>query len=508
MFGELRHLLSAEADWTSWGAVRRLIDVMADAADPRFDAGALEYARTGAGRWPDRMRDIELSAQRYGEPAPHATLARAFEWERTGDHERQARWWDATEQITCLSTDAPVVLRERPEVVARLPALRALDVQTVWMDDALALMEAGCSGLEQVQLEAVELELGMGRLLGLPGVEGWRSVSLELLADDGTDDPPPPDLDGVMLALARSERLVALEQLSISGYHATTDLRRACAQWRAARPSALSLSLCGVSAGSLDALDETLGKGLVELSLGHVDYVASELRRLLSLKRPLPALRRLQLSGERSDAGTLKGIAGRPLVELSSTFADLSDPALCALLADEPLRLHMQDLALGAASITPQGIAALCAQPWPALRRLSLWHNALGDAGAAHLARPGVMDGLEQLALPNTQLSDEGLGHLVQGLPNVHTLHLRENKLTDAGVIALAASPAAARLRVLDLSDNPALTIASLRALLDPQRLPSLLSLSLYRTAAHGDPAARALAAEVVAQRPWVTVGV
>jgi hypothetical protein len=261
--------------------------------------------------------------------------------------------------------------------------------------------------------------------------------------------------------------------------------------------------MCGLNAGSLEAVNDAFGAGLRELGLRHVRLRTDELVGLLKAKRPLGALRALHLTGERGSGGLLRALASRPLDELGLSFMDLSDPALCALLADEPLRTHMQDMTLDASSITAPGAAALFAQPWPALRRLSLWTNELGDAGCARLAG---LDALEQLVLSGNGVGDAGLARLCDGLPALRSLHLSDNLLTDASIAALVASPVAKQLRVLSLHDNARLTIASLRALLDPERLPALLHLVMHKTAASSDPAVLALVAAVAAERPWVTV--
>ncbi len=165
----------------------------------------------------------------------------------------------------------------------------------------------------------------------------------------------------------------------------------------------------------------------------------------------LPALTDLELSGYRKIT-----VAGARAIVTSArraglTALDLSGgaggPPVAALFRDRACRLrglerlHLNDLKLGEAGAEAlAGAAAL--RP---LRVLWLTQNKIGDRGAAHLA-----------ASPHfTELTE---------------LDLWKNGLSDAGVRALLASPALRGVRELELGENPKVTDAGARAILEDGR--------------------------------------
>jgi uncharacterized protein (TIGR02996 family) len=133
--------------------------------------------------------------------------------------------------------------------------------------------------------------------------------------------------------------------------------------------------------------------------------------------------------------------------DLLEQFAELaSRPAgrfLCAL-----------DLEFG--ELGPEQAAVLSRAEHPALTRLLLAHNRLGDEGAAALVQGGGLRSLAALDLGNNQISDEGVGVLARApaLGALTRLSLRSNDVWDEGAAALARSETLCRLEELDLGFN------------------------------------------------------
>jgi uncharacterized protein (TIGR02996 family) len=165
----------------------------------------------------------------------------------------------------------------------------------------------------------------------------------------------------------------------------------------------------------------------------------------------LPALTDLDLSGYRkitvAGARALVGSARRAGLTALDLSGGAGGPGVAALFRDRACRLrglerlHLSDLKLGdAGSEALAGAAALCP-----LRALWLTQNKIGDRGAAHLAASPHFAGLTEL-------------------------DLWKNGLSDAGVRAVLASPALRGVRQLELGDNPKVTDAGARAILDDGR--------------------------------------
>src|SRR5262249_32563930 len=133
------------------------------------------------------------------------------------------------------------------------------------------------------------------------------------------------------------------------------------------------------------------------------------------------------------------------LTELS-LCAGSGGPAFAVAMHNLKFRLtKLERLGLSESKVGDAGAQALAAVPMNALQDLWLGQNGIGDRGAASLA-----------AAPHLQ--------------RLTRLDLARNKLTDAAVRALLASPHLENVRELDLSENPRLTDASARAVLDDKR--------------------------------------
>jgi hypothetical protein len=158
-----------------------------------------------------------------------------------------------------------------------------------------------------------------------------------------------------------------------------------------------------------------------------------------------PSVRRLVLTGRYVTARELAAIARAPWVralELSTGNLRLDDEILARL---DTLDLWSADLA---------SARSLFASPAFRPRRLAL-HGLNGDAIARELARWPGLDGLEELSLSRTGLSDasplHALGHAsgdVSGA-RLRRLDVAGNELDVGRLHALAASPMARWLNVL-----------------------------------------------------------
>jgi uncharacterized protein (TIGR02996 family) len=115
------------------------------------------------------------------------------------------------------------------------------------------------------------------------------------------------------------------------------------------------------------------------------------------------------------------------------------------------------------------------------LRRLDLFRNHTGPAGASALAACPSLTGLVELFLDeNNHLGDAGVAILATAplCRTLTTLTLFETGVRDAGVIALASSPYLGKLEVLRLHGN-LVGAAGVNALANSTCLPSLRELTL-----------------------------
>jgi hypothetical protein len=93
----------------------------------------------------------------------------------------------------------------------------------------------------------------------------------------------------------------------------------------------------------------------------------------------------------------------------------------------------------------------------------------LGDGGAEALAGAAALRPLRVLWLTQNKIGDRGAAHLAASphLAGLTELDLWKNGLSDVGVRAILASPV---LRDLELGENPRITDASARAILEDGR--------------------------------------
>lgn len=172
------------------------------------------------------------------------------------------------------------------------------------------------------------------------------------------------------------------------------------------------------------------------------------------------ALRGLVLSSFKVDPSTVRAFAGfSGLVELQLVDTRLGVAGAGALggLALPALEV----LAVRHGKIGDEGARSLRQAPWASrLRALDLRKNALGDVGGLLEACPS----LAVLELSGNPLGESLAGWISAPAHALDVLGLEGCGLVDADVAALVASPAWARIGVLDLRKN-ALTDAAARAI-------------------------------------------
>ena len=221
----------------------------------------------------------------------------------------------------------------------------------------------------------------------------------------------------------RTDHEVAAALCRKLGFRSCKELREAkTVKWIFKGLSATDLALLGTLGSVLPALEKLIGD-----SSG-------------SAAGPDGVLR----LAERLGAGALPALT--TFVFASVHVGDAGASALAAALGRGALP-RLKNLALANAAITDAGLVALAPalRRWPALERLSLMSNPLGDEGLAALVAPPPAAGA--LAPPTG------------GLTKLKTLSLHSTQVSDAGCATLAAaldSGALPALEALNLVDIPA----------------------------------------------------
>jgi uncharacterized protein (TIGR02996 family) len=142
-------------------------------------------------------------------------------------------------------------------------------------------------------------------------------------------------------------------------------------------------------------------------------------------------------------------LSGAPL-------AQAGPDALPRALASLPQRDRLRELRLAGCGIGTAGAAALASVRLPALERLDLSNNQLGDDGLAALLGGPLLSSVRHLGLSNNSIRERGGVALAasawSGTPE--TLDLSGNALGPDTLEALADSPLLAGLRQLNLRGN------------------------------------------------------
>ncbi len=201
--------------------------------------------------------------------------------------------------------------------------------------------------------------------------------------------------------------------------------------------------------------------GCVGLELSSLSLTSASVR-LLAKSPAVAHLLRLDLRNNKLDAAAVEALAASPhlkgLLELELSQNDIGDEGLLALASSERGFPRLRRLRLSSVKATAKGIAALSRSRFPELRSLDLSYNRLDLRAARALAHSSSFPELTGLNLGSTNLDDRRAHALAEasGLPKLTSLDLIDNKkLTADGAVALIRSPNLAGLRGLDLSGCP-----------------------------------------------------
>jgi hypothetical protein len=342
------------------------------------------------------------------------------------------------------------------ELVARYPALEALDVEDTAVGDAGLRAIAGLAGLHAINLAGTAITdeggAALARLaaleiadlghtpVGAKTVAALRRLHLHELFLDHTNVESE-----VATLAALAPRLVRFDIASTE--HHPTDAELA---WLAGAPQLIEVSVSGA------VLHDPLALALARL----------------------PRLREIRLADTEITAAVAQALAARrDLEEVDLAGTPVDDASAAALLAAPELRILRLDA-------TPISDAALAATPGPQLVELYLSHTAVDDRGLEvldrlphlvalglgytrigeptlariarldelhtlvlskiaappeALARLGALRRLERLYLDHTQADDRVVAGLATARDTLRVLHLAGSQVSDAGVAALRA---------------------------------------------------------------------
>jgi hypothetical protein len=161
----------------------------------------------------------------------------------------------------------------------------------------------------------------------------------------------------------------------------------------------------------------------------------------------------------------------------------LGDEVLAAL-AQSPNFARLRSLEVKMTGVTDAGVTALVGSPHLACSEaLYLDHNPITDGAAQALADSPRSACLTDLGLTVTEVGNAGLAALIQSphLGSLRSLRI-SRRITDPGAAFLAAAPASARLRSLNLSLNGQLGVAGAEALAASEHLAELQFLDVRDT--------------------------
>lgn len=218
----------------------------------------------------------------------------------------------------------------------------------------------------------------------------------------------------------------------------------------------------------------------------------------LALRGPLPVYRRAELGGRRR--ALLKSGArtwwpwplasyrqrGGFLIAVSAEAGPFLKQAPALFAAEPVTELELLE-------VDEEAIAALAKAPWLARLRALTVRGPIGDDGLSVLLRAKALAELRALNVASNELSAEGLGALGDRLPALERLVLTANPIGDEGAAALARWRHLGHLRALYLSACE-LSAPGVTALGDGGSLARLEKLTLSQNEL-GEAGAAALAA-------------
>jgi hypothetical protein len=336
------------------------------------------------------------------------------------------------EKLTAANTRD--VTNEGMKPVAKMPALRALDVEQTDVNDAGLAILASAPKLEDINLKKCDLTAeGYKHLAEIKTLKRIRA------AQTNTDDACLAAIAGMahleLLDLQDCNRITAdglavlknfknLRSLRLWGETVSDQVMGYISEAKSLK----SLSLDKTAVGA-DGLAQIQGlTGLTEMSFFGANNITSDAIEKL---KPFAQLRTLDLRNTAvGNKGMvhLKGLSKLKQLDLSET--GVGDKGLAELKE----LLSLEDLNLWLSTTTDEGLAHV--GQMKSLRRLNLDKCDVGDAGLAHLR--GLTD-LEFLHLGNTRITDAGLENL-HGMKKLQELVITFCPgVTDEGVSALQA---------------------------------------------------------------------
>jgi uncharacterized protein (TIGR02996 family) len=392
--------------------------------------------------------------------------------------------------ISELSATPSFMLNEGADVCAAHP-VRMWRVQCTQQDMHGDLCEAGkrtwFSRLEAINLAGWFEALGeMERFLTRSDFERLRDLDL-------TNRPGLDDLPGM---LERAPFRDQLKVLRVGGSYPgqvgrldAWDLSRALAPTRL---NDLSMPACLLTAADVRGiLIADCCRELVSLDIrdNHLEPDGWD-----AFRGPKCKLRELDLSGTPLGAIALEDVLRQePLAELRTLHLNRCGSAMANIraLAGSRFWTQAEELRMQNGLVPENSLEPIFSSAGPqALRVLDVAQNFFRDTGVAGLCATRWADSLTWLSLAQNYLTDEALRTIAQSgkFTHLRTLHLSHNnqyqegaehgeRLTDAGIRALAESPHLANVRVLGISGTD-VTAAGIEALLASPHL-RLIGLAL-----------------------------
>ena len=418
----LRHLLHRGPGPGAWRALCELFEAL----PAEHTAIALEYAEQHLRAWPIALRRAKLASRPTSAPRWWPLVRSAF-LHRADGPLAPLFWGGLLDSIEALDFKG---LRGCVFTLSSLDwpgSPRALSL--AWN----ALSDRGVERLLDVpwlgRLEHLNLQRNsitarsVARLADSEALAGltWLDLSQNAVATPGVE------------ALAASPHLTGLQALSLASNHTPLHTHTAAME-----------ALCAESAA-------TRGLRALDVSNNLLDPVG------VGLIAQLPHLTHLDLHGAGLSDDGLAGLltSAAPLLWLNmatghSDRARVSSRGLLAL-AQSPHAARLRSLNLSGCEVDLGALEAL-ADNTPELRVLVLRQVALGDEGAAALARASKLGRLEVLDLEGAGVGPRGLEALAraEGLGGLRRLNLGANpELGERELLSVVQSEVGARLRCL-----------------------------------------------------------